>query len=575
MRGQLDAAVEVGAGDVHAVVGEDVVLALERGARRSGPTRTTEKSEVPPPMSATSTICSRVDAASRSRSAAAIGSYWNCDLAKADLRARPAAARPAAWASRAGSSSTKNTGRPSTGARDRRAGLALRRSASGAAGSRRRCRGSARRGRRRRRWSGRPGCEPRMLFIERISRPSSRRRRPRPRRGRRRAAGRRARPAFDEVEDRGRHRRLAGFELDQAHRRAARPARRWPSWRCRSRWRRRRAWPSGSRERGGILGVVRLAAHALPPDRHCMTTPNPRTRAWRWLLLVLAAAIAALALTPVPPEQAGLGWDKLNHLAAFASLALCAVFGWRSSRAARLAVLVGAAGLRRRDRAVATACAATAPANGATCWPTASASAWVRCSRWWWLRRRTRITTLMMPLEGPPHERHLSKTSSTRALPICDPHHHLWDRHGNRYLLDELLADTGQADARGARHNVRSTVFVECASMYRADGPAALRPVGETEFVNGVAAMSASGGYGDTRVAAGIVVLRRPAPRRRGARGARGTHRARHASASAASAMPPAGMPASRSAIRTATRPSTCCWTAAFAKALRSWRRWV
>ena len=91
------------------------------------------------------------------------------------------------------------------------------------------------------------------------------------------------------------------------------------------------------------------------------------------------------------------------------------------------------------------------------------------------------------------------------ALPICDPHHHLWDRHGNRYLLDELLADTGQADARGARHNVRSTVFVECASMYRADGPEPLRPVGETEFVNGIAAMSASGGYGDTRVAAGIV----------------------------------------------------------------------
>jgi L-fuconolactonase len=90
-------------------------------------------------------------------------------------------------------------------------------------------------------------------------------------------------------------------------------------------------------------------------------------------------------------------------------------------------------------------------------------------------------------------------------LPIIDPHHHLWDRNGDRYLLDELLADTGQADATGARHHVRSTVFVECASMYVADGPEALRPVGETEFVNGIAAMSASGGYGDTRVAAGIV----------------------------------------------------------------------
>jgi L-fuconolactonase len=84
-------------------------------------------------------------------------------------------------------------------------------------------------------------------------------------------------------------------------------------------------------------------------------------------------------------------------------------------------------------------------------------------------------------------------------LPICDPHHHLWDHQGRRYLLDEVLADTTSG------HNVVSTVFVECMSMYRADGPAAMRPVGETEFVNGVAAMSASGGYGPTRVAAGIV----------------------------------------------------------------------
>ncbi|MCX7063699.1 MAG: amidohydrolase family protein [Proteobacteria bacterium] len=63
-------------------------------------------------------------------------------------------------------------------------------------------------------------------------------------------------------------------------------------------------------------------------------------------------------------------------------------------------------------------------------------------------------------------------------LPICDPHHHLWDHPGSRYLLDELLGDTGSG------HNVVSTVFVECASMYRADGPDALKPVGETEFVN-------------------------------------------------------------------------------------------
>lgn len=65
-----------------------------------------------------------------------------------------------------------------------------------------------------------------------------------------------------------------------------------------------------------------------------------RTRPWRWTLLLLAAFIAALALLPAPPKQMDLGWDKLNHLAAFAALGLCAVFGWRSSRAARLAVLL-------------------------------------------------------------------------------------------------------------------------------------------------------------------------------------------------------------------------------------------
>lgn len=84
-------------------------------------------------------------------------------------------------------------------------------------------------------------------------------------------------------------------------------------------------------------------------------------------------------------------------------------------------------------------------------------------------------------------------------LPICDPHHHLWDMPGSRYLLPELLADTGSG------HNVVSTVFVECAAMYRAAGPEAMRPVGETDFVNGVAAMAASGGFGPTQAALGIV----------------------------------------------------------------------
>jgi L-fuconolactonase len=84
-------------------------------------------------------------------------------------------------------------------------------------------------------------------------------------------------------------------------------------------------------------------------------------------------------------------------------------------------------------------------------------------------------------------------------LPIVDPHHHLWDRPGWRYLLDELLAETNSG------HRIVATVFLQCRAMHRADGPEPLRPVGETEFVNGVAAMSASGGFGPTHVCAGIV----------------------------------------------------------------------
>lgn len=97
--------------------------------------------------------------------------------------------------------------------------------------------------------------------------------------------------------------------------------------------------------------------------------------------------------------------------------------------------------------------------------------------------------------------------------PICDPHHHLWDhpetipedrlreshRHVRHYLLRELCADLGGG------HNIVQTVFIECRSMYRQAGPPELRPIGETEFVQGIAAQSASGQYGHTRVAAGIV----------------------------------------------------------------------
>jgi predicted TIM-barrel fold metal-dependent hydrolase len=84
-------------------------------------------------------------------------------------------------------------------------------------------------------------------------------------------------------------------------------------------------------------------------------------------------------------------------------------------------------------------------------------------------------------------------------LPIVDPHHHLWVRPGWRYMLDDFLADTRTG------HNIVATVFVQANSMYRDSGPVEMRSVGETEFVNGMAAICASGYCGKTRVAAGIV----------------------------------------------------------------------
>ena len=62
--------------------------------------------------------------------------------------------------------------------------------------------------------------------------------------------------------------------------------------------------------------------------------------------------------------------------------------------------------------------------------------------------------------------------------PICDPHHHLWQRSAeDKYLLADVLADVD------CGHNIVSTVYLQARSMHRAGGPEELRPVGETEFV--------------------------------------------------------------------------------------------
>ena len=85
------------------------------------------------------------------------------------------------------------------------------------------------------------------------------------------------------------------------------------------------------------------------------------------------------------------------------------------------------------------------------------------------------------------------------SRPIVDPHHHLWDRGGLRYMIEDIALDIASG------HNIIATVYVEARSMYRAQGPEPFRPVGEVEFANGAAAMSASGGYGPAAICAGIV----------------------------------------------------------------------
>jgi L-fuconolactonase len=79
-------------------------------------------------------------------------------------------------------------------------------------------------------------------------------------------------------------------------------------------------------------------------------------------------------------------------------------------------------------------------------------------------------------------------------LPIIDPHHHLWDHPGERYLLPDLLRDTATG------HRIEATVFIQCGAMYRGEGPEEERPLGETEFVT-----RASSVHDRTHACAGII----------------------------------------------------------------------
>jgi predicted TIM-barrel fold metal-dependent hydrolase len=102
------------------------------------------------------------------------------------------------------------------------------------------------------------------------------------------------------------------------------------------------------------------------------------------------------------------------------------------------------------------------------------------------------------PLPNPEWLNKLREEILEPTLPIVDPHHHLWDHPGSRYLLDDILADVNSG------HNIVSTVFIQCASGYRTTGPEEMRPIGESEFVRAIAEEADRRGT-KTRICEGIV----------------------------------------------------------------------
>src|ERR1700731_3979432 len=102
------------------------------------------------------------------------------------------------------------------------------------------------------------------------------------------------------------------------------------------------------------------------------------------------------------------------------------------------------------------------------------------------------------PLPNPEWLAKRTEEILESGLPIVDPHHHLWDHAGSRYLLDELLADVNSG------HNIVATVFIQCGSGYRTSGPEEMRAVGESEFVRAIAE-EADRRDTKTKISAGIV----------------------------------------------------------------------
>lgn len=93
--------------------------------------------------------------------------------------------------------------------------------------------------------------------------------------------------------------------------------------------------------------VARMSPHPNKPTERRLQNRGGTSLGWRgslfWLLLL---AVTLLALAPKPPPTADLGWDKLNHLAAFVALGLLARLAWPAQALSRWALaLLGYGGL--------------------------------------------------------------------------------------------------------------------------------------------------------------------------------------------------------------------------------------
>ncbi len=98
-------------------------------------------------------------------------------------------------------------------------------------------------------------------------------------------------------------------------------------------------------------------------------------------------------------------------------------------------------------------------------------------------------------------------------LEIVDPHHHLWDMrvlrgHNFRSIFKQqyYMADELFDDMVGGGHRITHSVFLECHAFHahNAANPM-MSPLGEVQFVQGVAAQFASDKYGPLKACAGIV----------------------------------------------------------------------